>query len=447
MNITLKRPFIRVISYLSVAAIILTASTIYFAYRAKGYERQYKLSYEESLSELCEALDNITVSLQKSTYCGTKEKLMGVGNELTRQATSAKNALSRLTSEELISDEIFKFLSQIGAYTLSLAEGDGEYTLSDEDAKSLLALLSYSKRLSQALSEVLKEYDEGSVSIERVQSTLSLNASELPDSLSSRLIDAEESLSDYPTLIYDGPFSDNILNRKGGKCLSGLDEITRGEAKTKAAELLGVTEGSLRQDEDTSFSVPLYCFSKGDTSIGITKKGGLICYLLSPSNAGEETISEKQAVKRGKKYLSSLGYENMKDSYYSVYDGVCTINFAYVENDIIHYADLIKVSVALDSGEITCLDASDYLVNHQERDIYKESILEDEAIENLSSSLCVIGTSSAVIPLDTGKEAYCYEFHCKDKDGNEVLVYIDKGTGEERDILLLIYEDEGVLTR
>lgn len=447
MNTSQKRHFIRAISFLSVAVIVLCVCTVYFAFKGKKYEMRYKISYEQSMNELCEALDSITVSLQKSIYCGTKEKLTAMGNELTRQASTAKTALTRVTDEEFISDEIYKFLSQIGAYTLYLSQGEGKAQISDEDTKSLSELLNYSKKLSGAVSEIVSGYDEGTVSIEKVSSTLSLDGEELPDSLSSRLIDAEQSLTDYPTLIYDGPFSDNILNRVGGECLKSLDEITRQEAKEKAAEILGTSHGSLRQDEDSEFSVPLYCFSKGDISLGITKRGGLLCYLLNPADVGEGTISEKQAVKRGKKYLTQMGYKDMKESYYSVYDGVCTINFAYVENDIIHYADLIKVSVALDSGEVVALDATDYLVNHCKRDIYEEKISEGEAIEKLSSALSVTATKSAVIPLDTGKEAYCYEFHCKDRQSNEALVYIDKATGEERDILLLLYSDGGVLTR
>ncbi len=447
MKTSIKRPIIRVISFLSVAVIVLSVTTAYFAYQTKIYKKQYELSYQKSMNELCEALDNITVSLQKSIYCGSKKRLTHVGNDLTRQAAVAKIAMSRLSDEKLISDEIFKFLSQIGAYTLYLAQGDGDTDLSDKQHKSLDALLAYSKKLSGSIAAVVEGYDNGTVSIEQVKSTLSLESKELPESLSSRMIDAEQSLSDYPTLIYDGPFSDNLLNIKGGKCLKNLDEITRQEAKEKAAKIMGTSSGSLRQEEDTSFSVPLYCFSKGDVSLGITKKGGLLCYLLNPTRAGEETISEKQAIKRAKKYLTDLGYESMSESYYSVYDGICTINFAYEKEDIIHYPDLIKVSVALDTGEVTALDATDYLVNHGTTVDYKEEILESEAIEKLSSALSVIGTRSAVIPLDTGKTAYCYEFHCKDSQGNEALVYIDKATGEERDILLLLYSDGGTLTR
>ncbi len=442
-----KRRFIRIISFLCVAVAVLSVSTLVYASKAKKYEFANEIVYQRSMNELCESLDNISVSLQKATYCGTREKLLSLGNELTRQATAAKISLSQLTDENLVSEEIYKFLSQIGAYTTFLAEGEENLRISEKDAKSLSELLAYSQKLSQSLSEVLASYSDGSVATNVRKSTLSLDGNELPQSLSSSLNDAEQNLTDYPTLIYDGPFADSILNKKGGKSLESLGEITKEEARKKAATIIGATPESLRQEDDSASKVPLYCFSKGDMSIGITKKGGKLAYLINPVSPLEETISTKEAVKRARQFLEKQGYDSMKESYYSVYDGVCTVNFAYKENGIIHYSDLIKVSVALDSGEVTALDAVAYLVNHCKRDIYSVNVPEEKAIEKISPLLSVIGTGSAVIPLDTGKEAYCYEFHCKDKNGQEVLVYIDKQTGEERDILLLLYADGGTLTR
>ncbi len=442
-----KIRFIRAVSFLTVAVTVLTVSTIVFASRAKKYEFANEIVYQRSMNELCESLDNISVSLQKATYCGTRQKLLSIGNELTRQATAAKISLSQLTDESLVSEEIYKFLSQIGAYTVFLSEGEDELRISEKDAESLSQLLAYSQKLSRSLSEILASYSDGSIATQVKKTTLSLDGSELPQSLSSSLNDAEQSLADYPTLIYDGPFADSILNKKGGKSLDSLDEITKEEARKKAADIISSTPEGLRQEEDSASKVPLYCFSKRDISIGITKKGGKLAYLINPASPLEEAISTKEAVKRAKQFLDKQGYSNMKESYYSVYDGVCTVNFAYTKDGIIHYSDLIKVSVALDSGDVTAIDATPYLINHCKRDIYSVRITEDKAIESISPLLSVIGTSSAVIPLDTGKEAYCYEFHCKDREGREVLVYIDKQTGEERDILLLLYADGGTLTR
>ena len=432
---------------MSFFSIIFCASTIIFALENSKLKRQNEIENQRALSELCENLDNITVSLQKSMYTGTKEKLAEIGNELKGEAACAKVNLGQVTAEDIITDEIYKFLSQIGAYTLSLCEGGDELTISGKNAEDLNSLYEYSKALSSGLSDVVSLYFDGGVSMEKKVSTLKQASAEIPESFEDKMTDIEQSLTDYPTLIYDGPFADEVLGKNGSEMLKNQNEITRKEALEKAAETLGITSTALKTDEDNVSDIELYCFSKGDISIGITKKGGMVCYFINPYFASEETISEKEAVERARKYLTSLGYKDMQETYYSDYDGICTINFAFMKNGIVHYSDLIKVSVALDTGEITAFDSTVYLKNHTERDIYDEEITLEQARERLSQNLKIIGEKSAVIPLETGKEAYCYEFRCKDSDGNEALVYVDKKTGQERDILLLLYADGGVLTK
>ena len=111
MNRNNKKMFIRAISFLSVACVVLTVSTVVYANRAQKYKFATQIVYERALAELCESLDNITVSLQKGTYCSTGRMLSEIGNDLNRQATSAKVSLSQLTDKTVPSDEMYKFLS------------------------------------------------------------------------------------------------------------------------------------------------------------------------------------------------------------------------------------------------------------------------------------------------------------------------------------------------
>ena len=445
MNLRLKKNFIRAIGFLSVACVVLTVSTIVYANKASKYKFATEIAYERALSELCESLDNITVSLQKGTYTSTGKMLSDIGDDLTRQASCAKVSLGQLTDKNIRSDEIYKFLSQIGDFTSAVAKED-KLSLSGYQKDNLKDLLAFSQSLSENLGKIRDGSVNGEITAEKATDTLTPEE-ELPKIFSDSMTDIQQNLADYPTLIYDGPFADNVLNKSGGKMLKTLDEITREEARKIAGEILGVKPESLREEADVTSQIELYCFSKGDIGIAVTKKGGKLCYMINPRDMGEETISSKEGIKRAKKFLGEIGYESMKETYYSIYNGVCTINFAYSKDGIIHYSDLIKVSVALDSGEVLGIDARGYLTNHTKRDIYEEKLTLEEAEKIISDDLEIISENSAVIPLETGKEAYCYEFRCKDNKGQQVLVYIDKDTGEERDILLLLYADGGMMTR
>lgn len=441
-----KKNFIRAISFLSVACVVLAVSTVVYANRAEKYKFVTQIAYERALSELCESLDNMTVSLQKGTYCSTGKMMSDIGNDLSRQAAVAKVSLSQLTDKDMITEDVYKFLSQIGAFTNAVARDKDKLSLSAKQKENLKSLLTFSESLSENLDKIRQGSYDGEVVNEKQANTLNTSA-DVPKTFSESMSDAEQNLADYPTLIYDGPFADSVLNKEGGKMLKNLQEITKQEAKETAAELINTAPESLREEADVNSQIELYCFSKGDIATAITKKGGKLCYMVNPRQVGAETISSEESIKRAKKFLKEIGYTSLKESYYSVFAGVCTVNFAHTEKDIVHYSDLIKVSVALDNGEVLSVDARGYLMNHTKRNIYREKISLEQAKKIIPGHLEILTERSVVIPLDTGKEAYCFEFRCKDENNQEVLIYIDKATGEEKDILLLLYADGGMMTR
>ncbi|MBE6785469.1 MAG: hypothetical protein E7538_04420 [Ruminococcaceae bacterium] len=434
----------KIIGFLCIVCLILAGASMYFAFAGNSYRQRERTVNEKAVSSLCESLDSISVSLKKSIYSADKKALSKAGNELCRQAAAAKESLSLLSPDREIADELFKFLSQVGNYTLSLAEGEGQ--VSEEGIKALQELYGYASELSEGMNEICVDYYNTDVSFSDALGNLE-NKTDAPDGdFYKRVYDTAQSLSDYPTLVYDGPFADNIAAVRSD-FLKEKNEVTAEEAASKIEEFLGISKGSLKREEDINGSLELYSFSKGKTDITVTKKGGCICSVLSDTYALEETISAKEAVKRGAEFLQKLGYENMKSSYYSIYDGICTVNYAYEDEGVICYGDLIKVSVSLDSGKAVALDATSFLLSHKNRRVSKTPLTEKEVAERLSPALTLIDAQPAFIPLDTGKEALCYELHCKDGEGQEVLVYLDAYTAEQRDILILLYSDGGVLTK
>ena len=170
-------------------------------------------------------------------------------------------------------------------------------------------------------------------------------------------------------------------------------------------------------------------------------------YILSDKFAGETKIKETEAIAIAEKFLQKNGYTSMKSSYYFDTDGICTINFAYTQDDVICYSDLIKISVSLDKGEIVSVDCTGYLMNHKSRTVPKNISDEETAKNSLSDMLTVKKSQTAFIPMSDGSEVFTYEFLCTDSKGNDVLVYIDAQTGNEADIQILLYSDDGTLTR
>ena len=65
-----KRKYIRTISFLLFISISLGAFAVINGIKAHNYKLLATVSNEKALNELCENLDNITLTLQKGRYAG-----------------------------------------------------------------------------------------------------------------------------------------------------------------------------------------------------------------------------------------------------------------------------------------------------------------------------------------------------------------------------------------
>ncbi|MBS7388813.1 MAG: germination protein YpeB [Oscillospiraceae bacterium] len=441
-----RRGKIRVRLYTSVLILVLFSAFVINAQKASELSRQLNADAERSLSTLEACMSSINTNLTKGLYANTTPMLSSMAISLTRDAASAKNSLSALPLSDTQLDNMLKFLSQVGAFvsTLDRKLSLGE-PITSEERNQLKQLIDISQKLLSELDTITQGVEDGSVSFKQAGSTLQKSADQSVQ-IDSAFGDAEQTITDYPTLIYDGPFSDHILNQSP-KTLEGKSDISKEKALEIASDFIGIDKSTLRFDSETNGVIETYNFFVDSINISVCKKGGAVLYLLGSSSAGESVISPEQAVENAKNFLSAKGYENMKESYYSTQDGICTVNFAYENEGVICYPDLIKLSVSLETGNIISFDARGYIMNHTDRPPVQSKISADEAKMSVSDYLTVMSSRLAVIPTDYKTEKTAYEFHCKTPDEQEVLVYIDVLTAKEDDILLLLYSDGGILTK
>lgn len=441
-----RRGKIRVRLYASVLILVLFSAFVINAQKASELSRQLNADAERSLSTLEACMSSINTNLTKGLYANTTPMLSSMAISLTRDAASAKNSLSALPLSDTQLDNMLKFLSQVGAFvsTLDRKLSLGE-PITSEERNQLKQLIDVSQKLLSELDTITQGVEDGSVSFKQAGSTLQKSADQSMQ-IDSAFGDAEQTLTDYPTLIYDGPFSDHILNQSP-KALEGKSDISKEKALEIASDFIGIDKSTLRFDSETNGVIETYNFFVDSINISVCKKGGAVLYLLGSSNAGESVITPEQAVENAKNFLSAKGYKDMKESYYSTQDGICTVNFAYENEGVICYPDLIKLSVSLETGNIISFDARGYIMNHTDRPPVQSKISADEAKMSVSDYLTVMSSRLAVIPTDYKTEKTAYEFHCKTPDEQEVLVYIDVLTAKEDDILLLLYSDGGILTK
>ncbi len=439
-----KRGYIRLFSYAVVLVAVLGGYSVKNMNEANSYKARLENSYQQSLNELSENLDSIETNLTKSIYSSSDKMLIEISGDLYSECTNAKEALSRLPVGQMNLSSTYKFISQASDYSTYIARKvtSGE-EITDEEHKNLATLLEYAKKLKSSVDSMVMICNNGA----KITNNSVKSGGVQVNTLGSDLSDAEDSFKDFPTLLYDGPFADAVLNRES-MLIKGSKEISKDDAKDVAAAALNCNANEISFVNEEAGKIECYVFAHGQKTVGITKRGGYVLYILYGGKISSSKIKKSDAVEIGKKYLSSLGYKDMTSTYYMTENNICTINYAYKKDGITYYADLIKVGISMSDGKPVSFEAEGYLVNHRQRDEFGGKITRQEAQKSISRFLTVLGSKKCFIPREDGTEAACYEFWCRSKEtGEEVLIYVNSSTGKEDDIMLLLYSDGGTLTK
>lgn len=420
----------RIVTLAIVLAIILSlgGATVYGYSQADLYRRDLQYGYSRSLNDLRDCVDNIQVTLNKAVYANTATEQNGLAAKLMRESSLAKSAVASLPLTENSVDNVSKFITQVGDFSMSLSKkvSEGEAISSDE-YKSMKNLESYAKKLEKDLAAVSPDFSE-----------VNFN-----DSLKN----TEQDFTNFPSLIYDGPFSDRVGQMKP-KLTQGKKAVAQAAAQNIAAGFVSLNRSELSHTQDTGGTMPTFNFTakNGAIRISVTKAGGYVADMANTRSVGGKKLDYKAASEKARAFLNSRGIQNMKETYYAVNDGICLINYAFVQDGTVCYPDLIKVGVALDNGDIVRFQATGYLMNHTSRTL-QASLSGADAQKKVSKSLSVHLRRLALIPTPGLNEVLCWEFQCTGNDGDRVLVYINAKTGYEENILILESSDVGVLPR
>ena len=439
-----RRAMIRLVSLTAAALAALSARNIILMRENRNKDILISNGYVRALEDLSAAADNISSTLEKQLYAGTPEQQSKLADKLFNEASSAKSAMLQLPVQELSLENTYKFLSQVGNYAQSIAKkpAAGE-EISDDEYNNLKSLRKYAETLSSDLWSLEKSVSSGEINISDISNDDNTNYVEVTEGFT----EFEESFESYPRLIYDGPFSDHIMEKEP-QMLKNKDKGSKSKALERASMTLNVSANDLTNVTERGGDLPAWIFSDSENGVScaVTKQGGMVSYFIKSRQPENVSLSMKEAVKNAEEYIANSSYDNMKVTYYEKQDNVVTVNFAYCIDGITCYTDLIKVSVALDNGEILGFEASGYIVNHQKRAFPDEEFSIRDCREKLSPMLKCIGENRALIPSDGGSEVYCYEYKCTSEDGRNVLVYFNAQTGVEEQILILLENESGTLT-
>ena len=430
---------------------IIVILGMYIYKKQLEYRQLSDNSYNMAFYELVDYVQNVEVYLAKALISNSPESGATSLSNVWREANMALTSLSQLPINTNELENTSKFLNQVSEYSYSLyTKNLRDEELSNEDMENIKNLHQYSVELENTLNQLSADLNNGRISFGELEKKgNSVFAKEVSNISKDSFSNLEQTFHEYSGLIYDGAFSEHITTKeKVGLTGENIDEET---AKNKAIEFIGnnnIKEINSYGKSEGDINVFNFGITYNDDStcmVSISEKGGHLVYMDKNREVLSEVISEKEADNKAKEYLKSKGFSNMEETYYLKESGIATINYAYVQENVLMYPDLIKVKVALDNGEILGIETTGYLNSHRERNIKEPKISVKKAKETLNKNLNIESERLVVIPTEWQTEIECWEFE-GNVEGLDFIVYVNSQTGKEEDILIITNTPNGILT-
>lgn len=449
-----KKKRILVASY-GVALLAVTGGFALKGYAtANQYRRMVTNTYQHAFTELTTAVGNLDSSLQKGAYATTPALFSSLCTQAYYSALTAQSAIGELPYGNVELEETSAFLAKVGDYAMSLsANAYSEEGCTAESRALLQELSTTSSALSTALHSLESAFYDGTMTpedFEDIQQRLSQSVEGGDGMVTAGSIfqEIESTYPEMPTLIYDGPFSAHITTDTPSQ-IEHLPTVTVQQAQGVAGSALGLKSEIFTLESEGEGNLPTYDFSAqvdgGTVWVEVTKSGGQLLSLFNDRTVSRVNLTAEEAQAIALDFLSDQGYPTMTVTYTICRDNILTVNFATLEGDVVCYPDLVKVSIALDGGQVVGVESHNYLVNHHTRELEPVQVSLAEAQLIVGTGLDILTHQMVVIPTSGQNEVLCHEFKCRCDSGTHILVYVNAVTGDEEDILILLEDETGSL--
>ncbi|MFZ5596707.1 MAG: germination protein YpeB [Bacillota bacterium] len=442
--------------------LVLLAGVGYWGYSQmtarKSAETVLNNKYSQAFHNLSGNIRNMEVILSKTLVGEETLQDSQLFMRLWRESMAAQSNLGQIPVPDTAVSRTLKFLNQTGDYARTLAvQTAGGIPKTDEQWQTLRELYRQAGQLNGEISRLGEDLSKGTLVMSELKRE-SRNALRRagPQLANNNFQTMDNNMQEFPTLIYDGPFSDH-LQKKTPAGLGG-PLVTADQARDRALafieKLPNTTYSVSVVSKDDNAKIPIYRIevtSSPETagekiSLGISQQGGSPIWMINSRSAASGQLSVEDARARADRFLADRGFADMESTYHEIRNNIIIFNYAATQGGVILYPDLIKVSVALDDGRIQGFDATNYWMSHRARELPAPALTAVQAREKLSPRLTDVSPGRlALIPKSADMEVLTYEFQGR-LDNDVFLIYINALTGAEENVLRVIRTNDGVLT-
>ncbi len=434
---------------LAAAFVVACAVSVTQYVQAARYRTMIENMYQRSYYELVGGMGALEINLSKLLVSDAPDQSGDLLHEVSRQAEGVQQSLASLPLSHAALSETVRFVNQTGDYAASLGRrvAAGQ-PLTAQQRDSLAGLMARCGALNEVLADV-DPTNQALYSAAQPQEAYYAQAQQQGQGQGMPLENLAQPKDEYPALLYDGPFSDAAVDR-APKGYLGPD-ITQDEAMALAIAFYGrerVQEARAAEEAFgpvPSWGVELVSENGVLATCHVAQQGGRIHWLMRDPAVYETRMSVEDLMAAGKAFLYNRGYGDMTATYAQVYSGVCTVNYAAVQDGVVLYPDLIKLQLSMQDGAVVGIEAGNWLVNHVRRELPLPAITAAEAEQRAGANMSVQRALLCLMPKPGGAESMAWEC-LGTKDGEEYLVYIDAFDARELNILKVIHTEGGQLT-
>lgn len=398
-----------------------------------GMQADYAGVHAQSIYELNSIVDNLDANLSKARVSNSSEERVRLLTDIAVESEMAEVIIERMPVDTQLTQNMSSFVNKMGdsaqSMLFAVARGD---ELTDSQKASLQYMYEMNTEMKRIVNELCSTCTEKDIiaAMKGKEGLIDKSFGEL-----------ENHNVETPKEINDGPFAENT-NKVSPKNLEDLEEISAAKAEELAKEYFGGYGLSEARCTGEALARQLECYNvvlqtrDGEMLAQLSKKGGKVVMFDSYKDCSSKNFSVERCIDIAEDFLDGLGFDDMKPVWTSENGTTCNLNFAYEQDGVIIYPDMIKVKVCEERGIVTGMEGLAYVLNHTERSLPEAKISESEAKAKLNAGFEVEGSRLTVIPADGG-EALAYEFFGA-YDGNQYYIYVDAATGAEIEMFTVI---------
>ncbi len=413
-----------VICFLLVSALGVSLGIL--AHKVDVFNKEMGAVYDAAYYAVLDSLgdtENKLKKVQVASYNKTKKDLL---LDVYKNTEVMAVSLARLNNADFETTSLLKFSNQLGGFSHYLAKKLPDEDITEEENDKLITLTEIVTRLEQIFAEAGDNVALGG----NLYSSLNEGLTTLDGAYNA----FNETDIDYPEMIYDGPFSEGLLDRTP-LFLENKEVVSVEEAES----ILSPIFGAVNHIGDALGGIESYLFEIDNGTVSVSKTGGYIVIIAKDNDDGEITLNQEQAITSASTFLESIGYNDMQAVWIAENNGLAYINYAYMENEIVHYPDLIKVKVDLASGEILGLEAENYIYNHHARPPFSTE-LQDISNLTFNENFTPLTTRLCLTPTEWNTEILAYEVSGS-YGGATYYIYYDAVTLEELKVMRVIRDE------